>query len=62
MRFIKSWLKNGPADGQAIFTNIAAAIDEDDEIVDIPNLQAYEHSSSRSQTRPNRAYSCSQTS
>jgi hypothetical protein len=32
---IKSWLKNGIADGQAIFTNIAAALDEDDEIIEI---------------------------
>jgi hypothetical protein len=30
---IKSWLKNGIADGQAIFTNIAAALDEYDEII-----------------------------
>ena len=30
---IKSWLKNGIADGQAIFTNIAAALDEDNEII-----------------------------
>lgn len=35
---IKSWLKNGIADGQAIFNNIAAALDEDDEIVDITGL------------------------
>jgi hypothetical protein len=62
MHFIKSWLKNGVADGQAIFINIAAAIDEDDEIVDVPSLQAYEHPSSRFQTRPKRSNSCSQTS
>ena len=32
---LKSWLKNGITDGQAIFTNIAvAALDEDNEIVD----------------------------
>jgi hypothetical protein len=32
---IKSWLKNGIADGQAIFTTIATALDEDDEIIEI---------------------------
>ncbi|KAM0689944.1 hypothetical protein Q7P36_008710 [Cladosporium allicinum] len=32
---IKSWLKNGIANGQAMFTNIAAALDEDDEIIEI---------------------------
>jgi hypothetical protein len=32
---IKSWLKNGIANGQAIFTNITAALDEDDEIIEI---------------------------
>ena len=32
---IKSWLKNGIADGQAIFNSISAAFDEDDEIIDV---------------------------
>ena len=32
---IKSWLKNSIANSQAIFTNIAAALDEDDEIIEI---------------------------
>jgi hypothetical protein len=32
---IKSWLKNGIADGRAIFNTIAVALnDEDDEIID----------------------------
>jgi hypothetical protein len=32
---IKSWLKNGIADGQAVFNNIAAALDDNDEIIEI---------------------------
>jgi hypothetical protein len=32
---IKSWLKNGIVDGQAIFNNIAAVLDENDEIIQI---------------------------
>jgi hypothetical protein len=35
-QYIKSWLKNGIADGQATFSTIATAID--DEIVDITGL------------------------
>jgi hypothetical protein len=36
---LKSWFKNNVADGQAALTNIAAAaLDEDDEIVDIAGL------------------------
>jgi hypothetical protein len=32
---IKSWLKNGIANGQTVFNNIAAALDDNDEIIEI---------------------------
>lgn len=35
---IRSWLKNGIADGQAIFNSISASFDEDEEIIDITGL------------------------